>query len=104
MLNYINELITVQIPDKFSTGYQIPTYENINSVYIVLTGSNLPSIYGIIGGATDIDSGLSIVPGKPWYIDGKKLEKLNAPITINFVVQNPTVPNNGIFIWIKRYI
>ena len=99
MLKYINELITVQIPDKLATGYQIPTYENINSVRVIVRGAVVATV-----GALNPQDSINITPAQPWNIDGKTLQKLNAPITLNFIVTNPINTNNGIYIWIKRYI
>lgn len=98
MKNYVNELITVPLPEKLSS-YQVPTYENINSVLIYVSGS-----IDVVFNAISINYNLTIRGGKSWTFDGNELEKLNAPVIFNIINNNPLNPNNNVSVFIKRYI
>ena len=97
--NFVNELISISAPVKLTTGYQIPTYENINSITIVTAG-DLFVVFNIL----NFGDSLTVYPNSSWTFEGQYLEKINAPIIINIIVTNPTNPQNACYVWLKRYI
>ena len=97
--SYVNELISIQAPVKLTTGYQVPTYENINSVTIITKGDLF-----VVFNTFNYKDSLTIDFNSSWTFNGEYLQKLNAPIVFNIIVTNPTNPDNACYCWIKRYI
>ena len=97
--SYINELISVQAPVKLTTGYQVPTYENINSITIMTRGELF-----VVFNTLNYRDSLTVDFNSEWTFKGELLEKLNAPIIFNIIVTNPLNTNNACYLWIKRYI
>lgn len=96
---FVNELINVGAPEKLEQGYQVPTYENINSVTIITQGD----LY-VVFDTLNYRDNLTVDFNSSWTFEGKDLQKINAPLVFNIIVTNPTNINNRCYVWLKRYI
>lgn len=105
MKSYINEFVQLYVPTMTLVNYTVPTYENINSVYIYNYSANNTTNINIGLNNSDYLTGTYYIRSNESYeIGGKSNQKLNAPVVIFADNIGPNNPPGLVFIIIKRYI
>jgi hypothetical protein len=100
-IKYTNDFISVFVDTMKQAQYVVQTYDNINSITVVNKSTN---VYIGVNDRDYLTGTISINPGQTLRIDGKQLQKINAPLTFYADNVGPHSPPGYMYIILKRYI
>jgi len=101
-IKYTNDFISVFVDTMKQAQYVVQTYDNINSITVV--NNNNTNVYIGVNDRDYLTGTISINPGQTFKIDGKQLQKINAPLTFYADNVGPHSPPGYMYIILKRYI